>query len=125
MILRNVEKRTTVDDTVDVVQIREALEHGESDLGDHLDVDGADLFVYAVERALVHELHADADVGVGEERAVEGDDVLGVAVVHDLQLAQDLLPHGRLSVNEHNLCHPIAWAIRAEESAVDRTDELV
>lgn len=51
----------------------------------------------------VHVLHADADVWVGEEGAVEGNDVIRLAVMHDLELAQDLLPHRRFSVNQDKL----------------------
>ena len=91
---------TSVDDMVDLVEVGQALEHGEGDLADNVDVDGAYALVYGVERALVGEFHADADVWIGEESPPERDDVLGVTVVHDLELAQYLFPHGRLRINE-------------------------
>lgn len=48
-------------------------------------------------------LHADADVRVGHEGPVEADDVYARAVVHDLELPQDLLPHRGFSVDEDEL----------------------
>ena len=67
--------RTAMDYPVHVVQVGEPLEHCQRDLSDHVDVDGANLLVNAVQRALVHVLHADADVRIRYESAVEGDDV--------------------------------------------------
>ena len=68
--------RTTVDDTVDIVQVGEALKDSERYLPNDIDINGSDLLVDTVEGALIHELHADADVRVGDEGAVERDDVL-------------------------------------------------
>lgn len=65
-----------MNDAVHVVQIRQSLEHRQGDEGDDIDVDGAYSLVDAVERALVHELYAHADIRVGQVRAVEGDDIV-------------------------------------------------
>ena len=92
-----------MNDAVNVIEVCEAFEDGNCDLGYDLDVDRAYPLVDTVERTLVHKLHTDADVGVGQERAVKRNDVLRVAVVHDLQLTQDLLAHGWLCVNEDDL----------------------
>ena len=96
-------KLTAVNDVVHLVEVRETFQDCQCDLADDFNVDGTDAFVDAVKRALVHEFYAHADVRIGQVCAVEGDDVLRVAIVHDLQLAQDLLAHGRLRVDEHNL----------------------
>ena len=92
-----------MNDPMYIIQIRQTLQHSERDQGDHIDIDSSYLLVNAIQRALVHELHTDADVGVGYERAIERDDVVGMAVMHDLQLPKDLFPHGGLRVNQHDL----------------------
>ena len=92
-----------MNDPVDIIQVCEALQHRQCNLRHNIYVNSPNLLVYPVERALVHALHANADVGIRDERAVEGDDVLRIAIVHDLQLAQDLLAHRRLRVDEDNL----------------------
>lgn len=51
----------------------------------------------------VHVLHAVRNLAVVQKGAVEGDNVGVVAVVHDLELAKDLLPHCRLCVNVDDL----------------------
>ena len=94
---------TSVDDPVDIVQIRQSFQDSVRYLTHNIDINGSDLLVDTVKGALVHELHTYADVGVGDERAIEGDDVARMAVMHDLQLTEDLFPHGRLRVNQHNL----------------------
>lgn len=43
------------------------------------------------------------DVRVGDKRAIERNDMFGVAVVHDLEFSQDLLANCRLCINEHDL----------------------
>ena len=58
-------------DAMDIVEIGQAFEHSECDLGNNVYVNGAYSLVNAIQRSLVHELHADTDVGVREERAVE------------------------------------------------------
>ena len=76
-----------MNDTMNVVEVSESFEHGMRDFGDDLDIDGADAFINPIKGTLVHELHADANVGIRQERAVERDDVSRVTVVHDLQFA--------------------------------------
>jgi hypothetical protein len=51
----------------------------------------------------VHILHDNADVYVDGEAAVISDDIGRRAVIHDLQLAEDLLPDGRFRVDENEL----------------------
>ena len=92
-----------MNDTMDIVQICESFEYGVRDLGDYLDVDGTDAFIYPIKGTLIHKLHADANVRIRQESAVERDDVSRVAIVHDVKLAQDLLSHRRLRVDEDNL----------------------
>ena len=59
-----------MDNAMHVVEISQSFKHSNGDLPHDLDVNGADFLVYPVERALVHEFHADADIGLGEIRAV-------------------------------------------------------
>ena len=75
---------TAMDDAMDIIEICQSFKHSQGDLADDVDINGSNLFVDTIERALVHGLHADADVGVGEVGTVEGDDILRVAVVHDV-----------------------------------------
>lgn len=52
----------------------------------------------------IHILHAhDHVVVVVEECAVKGDDIVGVAAVHDLELANDALAHLSLRFNVYDL----------------------
>jgi hypothetical protein len=95
--------RTSVDDSVDIIQVRQALQYTHCHASDDRDLNGANLFIYTVERSAVHVFHAYANVGIGEIRAVAVDDVPGVAFVHDLQLAHDLFAHTRLGIYEHDL----------------------
>ena len=92
-----------MNDTVNVIEVCEAFEDGQCDLGYDFDIDRAYPLVDTIERTLVHKLHTDADIGVGQERAVKRDDVVRVTVMHDLQFAQDLLAHGGLCVDEDDL----------------------
>lgn len=94
---------TTVDDTVHIIEIGEPFKNGNSDLANHLDIDRSMLLVDTVERPLVHILHAYVDVRVGDKRAVEGDNMFRVAIVHDLEFSQDLFTNCRLRINEHDL----------------------
>ena len=73
-----------MNDTVNVIEVSESLEHRICDLSDHLNINGAYLFVNPIKGSLVHELHTDADVRIRQKRAVEGNDVFRVTVVHDL-----------------------------------------
>ena len=97
------EYSTSVNYLMNIVEISQAFQDAPGNHCDDVDVDGTKFFVDAIEGTLIHELHADADIGVGNERAVEGDDVVRMAVVHDLELSEDLLPHGRLCVDQNNL----------------------
>ena len=67
-----------------IVQVRQTLKHSECNERDDVNVDGAYFLVDPVEGALVHKLYTHADVGVGQVGAVEGYDVFGMTVVHDL-----------------------------------------
>lgn len=92
-----------MDDPVNVVQICQPLQNGQSNVPNNVDINGSNIFVNAVQGTLVHELHAYTDIGVRYVRAVERDDVSGITIVHDLQFAQDLLSYGRFRVDQHNL----------------------
>lgn len=86
-------KLTSVNDPMNIVQVRQPLQHSQGDFPHDINVDGSNLLVNPVQRSLIHKFHANANVGVRDERAVERNDVRRVAVVHDLQLPQDLFPH--------------------------------
>jgi hypothetical protein len=62
---------TTMDNTVNIVEISQTLQYSERHVANNVNVNGAYLLIYPVQRAFVHEFHADADVGVGEKRAIE------------------------------------------------------
>lgn len=63
------------------------------------------IFTHTLEAHLpnVHVLHAVRYLAVVQKGAVEGDNVGVVAVVHDLELAKDLLSHCRLCVDMNDL----------------------
>jgi hypothetical protein len=61
---------TSVNYSMHIVQIRQALKNRQSNYADDLDLDWSDLPVDAVERPLVHVFHANADVGLCNESAV-------------------------------------------------------
>ena len=65
------ELHTTVDDSMHIVEIRQAFQYSQRNFPHHLHVDGTYLLVNTIERTLVHALHADTDVGIGEEGAIE------------------------------------------------------
>lgn len=92
-----------MNDTVNVIEIRESFKHGVCNLGDDLDVDGADAFIDPIKGTLIHKLHADTDVRIRQKGTVERNDVSRVTVVHDVKLAQDLLTNGRLRIDENDL----------------------
>lgn len=75
---------TTMNDLVHVIQVQQPLQHASRHHRYDIDIDRAYLLVDTVERAFVHELHADADVRLCEEGPVRGDDKGRVAVVHNL-----------------------------------------
>ena len=56
---------TTMNDTVDVIEVSESLETSMCHLGNYFDIDGAYLFVNPIKGTLVHELHTDAYVRIG------------------------------------------------------------
>ena len=60
-----------MNDPVNIVQVCQPLQHGQRDLPYDIDVNGTNLLVNPVQRSLIHELHADADIGIPDERAVK------------------------------------------------------
>lgn len=87
-----------MDDSVHIIEVGQTLEHSICNLANDLDINRPVLLVNAVQGPLVHVLHADADMRVCNERPVEGHDVWRVAVMHDLQFTEDLLPNCRFRV---------------------------
>jgi hypothetical protein len=73
-----------MDDAMDIIEIRQTFKDSQSDLADNLDINWANLLVNAIQRPFVHEFHADADVRIGKEGAPERDDVVRVAVMHNV-----------------------------------------
>ena len=51
-----------MNDTMDIIEIRQALQDGECNVANDIYIDWANLLVDTVERAFVHEFHADADM---------------------------------------------------------------
>ena len=90
-------------DRVLVAQIAEALEHRLGDLAEYGLGYAIDLAEDEVERAAVHVLHADGDLAVAVEGAVEADYVGRVALVQDGELAQYLVANGRLDLEVNEL----------------------
>ena len=86
-----------------IIEVSQALQYGMGYLSNNLDIDWPDALVDAVKRTLVHEFHAYTDVRVGQEGAIEGNDIIGMTVVHNLQLSEDLLPDGGFRVYQHDL----------------------
>ena len=69
--------------------------------------DGSNLLTNPVRRSLIHKLHADANVGIRDEYAVKRNGIRRIEVIHDLQFSQDLFPHRRFCVDQHDLfVHP-------------------
>ena len=100
---RTVEKLTSVNDPMNIVQVRQPLQHSQGDLPHNVNVDGSNPPTNPVQRSLIHKLHADVNVGIRVERAAERNGVRGIVVLHDLQFSQDLLPHRRFCVDQHDL----------------------
>lgn len=88
---------------MNIIEICESLQHGMSDQAHDVDIDRPYLLVDRVERAFIHKLKANTDVGFGQESTITRDDIFGVAFMHDLELTQNLLLHGRLRVDKDNL----------------------
>lgn len=107
---------TAMDDAMYIVEVRQTLQHGQCNVPNDFDINGPDFLVDAVERPLVHVFHAYADIWVGQERAIKGDDIRGVTVVHDVQLAQDLFAHGWFGVNEDDLRQDVSNSHAREAS---------
>lgn len=76
--------RTTMDDAMDIIKICQSFQHGQGNLAHDVYIYRANFLVDTVQRALIHEFHADTDIWIGDECTVEGDDVLRVTVMHDL-----------------------------------------
>lgn len=53
-----------MDDTVNIIKIRQTFQNCYRHNGNDVDVDSTYLLVYPVQRPFVHEFHADADVGI-------------------------------------------------------------
>lgn len=51
----------------------------------------------------VHVFHTIGDLALVQEGAIERDNIGMVAIVHDLKLAQDLLPDSRLGIDMDHL----------------------
>jgi len=64
-------KLTTMDDTVNIIKICQALQYRQCHMADHIDINCAYLLVDSVQRPFVHKLHADANIGIGKKRAIE------------------------------------------------------
>ena len=89
--LRQVLVRTSMQDSVMIVEICQTLQHSMSDKANGTNVHGSNLLVDGVERASVHVFHADADPRLDNVTSVKVDDVRRNAIVHDAELALDLL----------------------------------
>ena len=76
---------TSMDDAMDIIEICQTFKDSQSNLSDNFDINWANLLVNAVQRTFVHEFHTDANVGIGKKGAPKRDDVLRVAVVHNVQ----------------------------------------
>lgn len=61
-----------MDDTMLIIQISQTLQPGQRNMANNLDIDSPNLFVYTIQRALVHKLHAYTNVRIGEKGAPEG-----------------------------------------------------
>lgn len=88
---------------MDVVKICQALKHRQGNFSNDIDIDSTNSLVNAIQRPFVHEFHANAYVRVGQEGPPERNYVFRVAVMHDLELTQDLLSYRWLCIDENNL----------------------
>lgn len=64
------ERQTAMDNSMDIVEIGKTFQNTHGDSGNDLDLDRTNFFVDGFKGAAIHELHADADVGIGEVGAV-------------------------------------------------------
>ena len=92
-----------MDDSMNIIEISESFQNTHSYSGNDLDGDRAHFFVDGLEGATVHVFHADADVRISEVRTITFDDVAGVALVHDLELTDDLFANTGLRIYQHDL----------------------
>ena len=90
-------------DAMGVIEIREPLEHSQAHLSNNNNRDRTVLSINVIQTPLVHKFHAYAYMGLRDERAVEGYDVWGVAIVHDLEFSQNLFPNRGFRVDQDNL----------------------
>jgi hypothetical protein len=110
---------------MNIIEVCQSLENRECDFANDIDINRPDFLVYAIQRTLVRELHANADVWVCKERAVERNDILRVAVVHNLQFAENLLAYRGLSVDENDLRKKIKISIAKVEVPGSATERRV
>lgn len=66
---------TTVNNTVNIVEICKAFENSNSNLANDLNINRAMLLVDSVQGALVHVFHANMNMRICDKCAVERDDV--------------------------------------------------
>lgn len=92
-----------MNNSVDIIQVRQPLQYTHGHASDDWNWNGADLFIYTIERSAVHVFHAYADVRVGEIRAITLDDVPRTAFMHDLKFAHDLFADTWFGIYEHDL----------------------
>lgn len=88
-----------MNNSVCIIQICQSLQHAKTHFTDYFDWDWSVLFVYTIEAALVHEFHADTYVGLRHKCTIERNDVGGIAVMHYLKFAENLLADGWLRVD--------------------------
>lgn len=86
-----------------IIQVDETQEDGLGDLADDANVDSACAAVDVVQRPEVHKLHHNANVRLLREAAIVLHNLGRPAIVHNLQLAHDLLANSRLGVDENEL----------------------
>ena len=66
---------TSVNDAMDIIEISQPFKNSQGDLSDNIDINWTNLLVDAIQRTFVHELHTDADVGIGKKGTPKRDDV--------------------------------------------------
>ena len=81
---RKESRLTSMDDTMDIIEICQTFKDSQSDLSDNIDINWANLLVDAIQRTFIHEFHTDANIGIGKKGAPKRDDVFRVTVVHDV-----------------------------------------
>ena len=66
-----VEKLTSVNDPMTTVKVCQPLQHSQRDLPYDANVDESNLLANPVQQFLIHKLHANANVGIRDERAIK------------------------------------------------------